>query len=108
MINGLDKSCRENQNTRFTYNNFFFLENLTVYDNVEKLGRDLGATNDVRIWRTRVAWRISKATCKYVHAHAHMSGYTHTRTHALALTHRPIRNIYCFCTATIIRKGDTR
>ena len=31
MINILDKSCRENQNTHFMYNNFFFPENRTIY-----------------------------------------------------------------------------
>jgi hypothetical protein len=30
MRNILDNSCRENQNTHFTFNNFFS-ENLTVY-----------------------------------------------------------------------------
>jgi len=31
------KSCRENQNTRFVFGNFFFLENLTVYEVMWKI-----------------------------------------------------------------------
>ena len=30
--NAADKSCRENQNTYFMFNNFFFFENCAVYD----------------------------------------------------------------------------
>jgi len=41
------KSCRENQNTYFTFNNFFFFENLTVLKgNVEKYCRAKQATDD--------------------------------------------------------------
>jgi hypothetical protein len=32
MGNISDKSCRENQNTHFTFNNFFSPENRAVYD----------------------------------------------------------------------------
>ena len=35
MGNVLDKSCRENQNTHFMFNNFFF-ENRAVYDIMSK------------------------------------------------------------------------
>jgi hypothetical protein len=37
MRNCLDKSCRENQNTRFTFNNIFFSsENRFVYEMMSK------------------------------------------------------------------------
>jgi hypothetical protein len=32
MRNVLDISCKENQNTHFMFNNFFFSENRTVYE----------------------------------------------------------------------------
>ena len=32
MRNDSDKSCTENQNTHFVFNNFFFFENLAVYE----------------------------------------------------------------------------
>jgi len=32
MRNFSDKSCRENQNKRFKFNNFFFFENRVVYE----------------------------------------------------------------------------
>ena len=32
MRNVSDESCRENQNTRFVFNNFFFFENRAVYE----------------------------------------------------------------------------
>jgi hypothetical protein len=35
MGNVFDKACRENKNTHFTFNNFFF-ENSTVYEIIPK------------------------------------------------------------------------
>ena len=40
------------------------------------------ATNDVIIWRIRVAYWISRATYAHMHAHAHAPGI-----HTLACTH---------------------
>ena len=82
MRNVIDKSCRENQNTHFMSNNFFS-ENRAVYDNVKKCGGARGATNDVTIWRTRVACWIRKATCTHAHVHAQRPGTNmHARTHS--------------------------
>jgi hypothetical protein len=61
-----------------------------------------GATDYVTIWRIRVACRVSKAICKYAHAHDHALGYPHERTYAQACTHRPMWNTYCFPTATVV------
>ena len=47
----------------------FFRKSHRLWDNVEKCGRDPGATNDVIIWRIRVACWICKAICTYAHAH---------------------------------------
>jgi hypothetical protein len=51
----------------------------SLWDNVEKYGGDWGVTNDVTIWRMRVACWISKATCTYAHANA--SGHARTHKH---------------------------
>ena len=50
--------------------------------NEEKCGGARGVTNDVTIWRIRVACWMSKATCTHLHAHSHAPGHTHARTHA--------------------------
>jgi len=57
-----DKSCRENQNTHFVFNNFFFFfENRAVYEimwkNIVELDRP-----QMTIWRIRIACWITKAT----------------------------------------------
>ena len=39
MKNVVDKICRENRNTHFMFRNFFFSENLAVFDSVEKYCR---------------------------------------------------------------------
>ena len=81
MRNVVEKSCRENQNTHFMFNNFFS-ENRTVYEIMSKNMVDPEATNDVTIWRIRIACWISKIIRTHAHAHAHAPGhpYTHVRT----------------------------
>ena len=57
-----DKSYRENQNTHFMFNNYFFPESCALlWHNVEKYGGARGATDDVTIWRIRVACWVAKA-----------------------------------------------
>ena len=80
--------------------NIFSWNSHILWDNVEKLGGDRGATYDVTTWCIHVACWLNKATCMYAHAHAHAPGYPHARMHA----HRPISNTYCFFTATMIRE----
>jgi len=48
MRNFSHKSCRENQNTHFMFNNFFSLSQKLchLWDNVEKYGRTRQATDD--------------------------------------------------------------
>ena len=48
---------------------------------MSKNGGARGATNDVTIWRIRVACWISKATCTHTHAHTHAPVHTHERAH---------------------------
>ena len=78
MRNVPDKSCRENQNTHFVFNNFFS-DNRAVYDitwkNMVQPGRP-----QMKIWRMRIACRITNAT-------------RHTFR---------IRNTYFFCTAPLV------
>ena len=100
MRNVLDKSCRVNQNTHFTFNNIFFLKARRLWDNVEKYGGARETTNKETIWRIRVSCWIRKATCMHEPAHADARGHTHAcaRVH----TRRIICNTYCFSTATMI------
>jgi hypothetical protein len=60
-INVSDKSCTENQNTHFMFNNFF-RKSCHLWDNVEKYGRARQATEDNIIRRMRFACWITKAT----------------------------------------------
>ena len=80
----------------------FFRKSHRLWDNVEKCSGDRGATNDVTIWRIRVACCISTG-------YMHVCACTHQRvrvptciTHTQACTHRPACNIYCFSTATMV------
>ena len=61
MRNVTDKSCTENPDTRFVFNNFFFLENSDVFaimlENIVEQRR-LQMTK----WRMRIACWIPKAT----------------------------------------------
>jgi hypothetical protein len=81
MRNVLDKGCRENQNTHFTFSNFFSRKSCRLWDNVEKYGGARGATNDVTTWRIGVACWISKATCTHAHAQADAPGHACMRAH---------------------------
>jgi hypothetical protein len=60
MGNVSDKICRENQNIRFIFFNFFF-ENRTVYEIMCKNIVELDRTQMAR-WRTRIACWIPKGT----------------------------------------------
>ena len=62
MRNVSDKSCTENQNTRFVFNNFIFLTSCRFCDNVGKCYRAGEATDDNIIRRMRIAYWIPKAT----------------------------------------------
>jgi hypothetical protein len=54
------KSCRENQNTYFMFNNFF-PKGVLLWDNAEKYGRARQATLDNIIGRMLFTWWINKA-----------------------------------------------
>jgi hypothetical protein len=56
---GADKSCRENQNTRFMFNDFFSLNRLY---NLEKCCTDGQAADDTITRRMLFACWITKAT----------------------------------------------
>ena len=75
------------------FNNFFFRELYRLWDNVEKYSGDLGATNDVTIWRIALhtglaglheRMRMHTLTRPVTHMHARKrkhSHTTHTHTH---------------------------
>jgi hypothetical protein len=66
MRNVSVKSCRENQNTHFILNNFFFFRTRVFYEimwkNIVERGRP-----QMTIWRTRIASCIPKATNIHTH-----------------------------------------
>jgi hypothetical protein len=95
MVNVLDKSCRENQNTHLCSITFSRKSWRLLY-NVEKCGGARGHR-----WRHNMAHtRCMMDKQGYTRMHT----LTHPRTHARARTHRPICNTYCFSTATVIRE----
>ena len=61
MRNVSDKSCRENQNTHFVFNNFFLIQNRAVYNimwrNIVEPGRP-----HMTIWRMRITCCVPKTT----------------------------------------------
>jgi hypothetical protein len=62
MRNFSDKSCAENQNTRFMFNHFFFFfENIAVYEMIWKNILERGRP-PTKTWRMRIACWITKAT----------------------------------------------
>jgi hypothetical protein len=83
MRNVLDKTCSENQNTHFIFNNIFFPENRAVYETMSKTLVQSEATNDVTVWRVRVACCISKTT----HARSCIRLRFRAPTHARTCTH---------------------
>jgi hypothetical protein len=60
----------------------FLRKSHRLWDNVEKYVGVRGATDDVTIWRIRVACWLSKATFTYAHAHSHALGHTQARARA--------------------------
>jgi hypothetical protein len=65
MRNVSGKSCKENPNTHFMFNKFFFEKSYCLWDNVERYGRTRQVTDDNIIWHMYSAHWITKAadTC---------------------------------------------
>jgi hypothetical protein len=82
MRNILDRVL-EKIKTHILRSIFFFHENRAVYEIMSKNMVETEATNDVTIWRIRVACWISKATstrsrpCTYIHTCARIHTHTH-------------------------------
>jgi hypothetical protein len=83
MRNVSNKSCRENQNAHFMFNNFFSRKSCCLWHNEEEYGGAGQATADNTIRRMRFACWITKAT--------------DTHTHKIC-------NAYCFSTATMVTR----
>jgi hypothetical protein len=63
MRNVANKSCRENQTTKYYMGNkVFFRKSYLLSDNVEEYGKAGQATDDKRIWLLRLACWNTKAT----------------------------------------------
>ena len=93
MRNVSHKSCRENQ-THIWCSITCFRKSCRLWDNVKKYGGARGATNDVTIWRIRVACWISNATrlhtptpLRHTHARTHSRAHTQTNMSYLLLFH---------------------
>jgi hypothetical protein len=70
IINISYKSCRENQNTRFTFSNFS-RNSYPLWDNVENSGGAREATDDKPRWRM--------ATYPETHTNRHIDAHTKNR-----------------------------
>jgi hypothetical protein len=78
MRNVLNKSCTENDNTRFTFGEFFS-ENRAVYEKMSK--NMVEPERTPTIWRLHVAYWISKPTRPRSCTHMHLPPpHTHTHT----------------------------
>ena len=87
MTNGLDKSCRKNQNTHFIFYNVFF-ENRTFYETMSKnvmetKGPQMTSQHGAHALRAELArvyarTRMHTPTRPGNHMHARTSKYTQT------------------------------
>jgi len=66
MRNVSDKKCRENQNTHFVFNKFFFLKSGGLWDNVEKYSTAGHATDESNISIWRYVPKITNTNSEYV------------------------------------------
>ena len=88
MRNVSNKSCRENQNTHFTFSNFFFFDNRAVYyemmlkKKVEPKWPQM--TSEYGAYELHV---VKKGYMHALHAHAHAPGHTHACARVQTHTH---------------------
>ena len=95
------KKCKENRNTYFVFDNFFF-ENRTVYEIMWKNSVEQGKPQ-MTVWHMRIVCWIPKATKKNTHTH----GLYNTRTHFFSTTTtfartRLIVTLYLNCLSCLI------
>jgi hypothetical protein len=72
---------------------FFFRKSYRLWDNVEKYGGVRGATNDVTIWRIRVACWISMATRKHERTFRRQRARTPRHAHTNAHTNKYVMRV---------------
>jgi hypothetical protein len=97
MRNVLGKSCRENENTQFIFNNFFSPENRTLY---EIMSKNWVETEGPQMTSQHGAYTLRSGLARlYARMRMRTSTRPGNRTHAQACTHRPVSNTYCSCTA---------
>jgi hypothetical protein len=89
MRNVSDKSCRENQNTHYMFNNLFQIS-CRLWGNVKKYVGARQATDDNIIWSMRIGCWITKATNTY-------SEYVSTVTMVIRAPLNVILHLRCLC-----------
>jgi hypothetical protein len=103
MRNVLDKSCRENENTRFMFSNFFWKSHRS-WDNVENYSVDQGSTN-ITVWRAglaRLHLRIRIHTPMRPSTHMHARSRKHAHTHQyVILTVFPQQQCFHECVSVL-------
>jgi hypothetical protein len=103
MKNVLDKSCRENENTHFMFNNLF-PENRTVY---EIMSKNVVETEGPRMTSQYGAYALRAGLARLhasmrMHTPARLGIHMHARTHAQACTQRPVCITYYFSTTIML------
>jgi hypothetical protein len=98
MRNVLDKSCRENENTHFIFNNFF-RKSHRLWD----MSKNIAETEGPQMTLQYGAYALPAWVAR-LYAHTRMRIPTHpaTHMHGQARIHRPICNACCFYTATMV------
>ena len=87
-----DKSCRENRNTYFMFNNFFFFENRVGFEIMSKNVMEQKGQK----WRHSVPY-MRCMVGNQVYSRTHECAHTHTHTQTY--------NTYCFFMAIMIRES---
>ena len=94
MRDVLHKRCRENQNTHFMFNNFFFRKSCRLWDNIEKCGGARG-----RRWQYGGSLH---AGLVILHARKHTPAPLHPHPHTHSNTIAEICKTFFFSTATVV------
>ena len=98
MKNVSDKSCRENQNTHFMFNNHsLLLKNRAIYEIMWKNTVQPGRPH-ITIWRMPIECRITKAT----NTHTICSTYCFSTAQMVARIRLNV-TLYIYCLYCIIR-----
>ena len=116
MRNVSNKSCKENQNSHFTFSNFFrkpCFHELKSKKWWRQKGRKRQNDGALHVGSVRPhARKHTPASCTHTQTHLHTRksnhprarGHAHKHTHTHTHTHTETFNIYRFSTATVVRE----